>query len=363
VWFPTGANLQNGIKIMRDKPRSLVINYEQLQHVADAALKFDAIIFDECHYLKNRQAIRTKVALTHVWDLAPYHWLLSGTPLPNGRASEAYPYFAKLSPADFGNWKQFAATYCIEETAPWNGWLKLYRKSKNLDQLGRIAREKFMLRRSAAEVLAYLPPLQRQIIPLSMSGSSVRKLAEESQKYIAETLRQIEDGNMQLSESMSTMRRLLGEAKVPYAISFIWELLEETESSKVVVFAHHVNVLCKLKDLLVEKGISHVILGGATSASDRQKAVDEFQNGDAKVFLGSLMAANVGITLTAASCCVMVESDWTPSINEQAEGRIFRIGQKEISRVFYLTVPNSLDDAITMALVKKQRNILKTLNA
>jgi SNF2 family DNA or RNA helicase len=57
----------------------------------------------------------------------------------------------------------------------------------------------------------------------------------------------------------------------------------------------------------------------------------------------------------------MAEYDWVPSTNEQAEGRIYRVSQKEICRVRYLVASETLDEKILQVVQRKQKNIEKAL--
>lgn len=95
----------------------------------------------------------------------------------------------------------------------------------------------------------------------------------------------------------------------------------------------------------------------------RQAAVDAFQGDpNVRVFIGSITAAGVGITLTASSHVVFAELDWVPGNLTQAEDRCHRIGQRESVLVQHLVLDGSLDARMAKILVRKQEIIDKALD-
>lgn len=317
---------------------------------------WDLLILDEAHAVKSVTSQVARSCLVLLWARARYRLALTGTPIPNGRASEAWSLFSRLCPEQFGQWKPFASKYCIPEETPWG---LTYPRSKNLVELGRIAHEKFMVRRSRDLVLKDLPPLIRSIVPLEVPGL-LAKDAEEGLS-IGEIMAAIEGGVPLRSDHLSTARRKLGVLKAEPAAEYLMDLLEEIEN--VVVFCHHKEVFLKVRERLETAGIKSVVITGQTGVEERQRAVDAFQAGEARVFIGSLSAANTGITLTRASVVVFVEADWVPSTNEQAEGRIRRIGQIASMRAIYLVADGSLDEAIMRSVLRKQKDIERVMGA
>ena len=98
-----------------------------------------------------------------------------------------------------------------------------------------------------------------------------------------------------------------------------------------------------------------MIFTGKESLAERQSAVDAFQTDPSvRVFVGSLSAAGVGITLTAASFEVCAELDWVPGVMSQAEDRCHRIGQRNSVLVQHIVFEGSLDAMIAQTLVRKQ---------
>jgi hypothetical protein len=78
--------------------------------------------------------------------------------------------------------------------------------------------------------------------------------------------------------------------------------------------------------------------------------------------VGSLTAAGVGLTLTAADTMVFVEDDYVPATLEQAEARIHRIGQKSSVLFQHLVVEDTLDAMIVRTIIAKQRVIDQALD-
>ena len=67
-------------------------------------------------------------------------------------------------------------------------------------------------------------------------------------------------------------------------------------------------------------------IDGSTPPGKRQQLVDYFQeNPNCKVALLSLLAAGVGLTLTASCLVIFAEMYWNPGILVQAEDRCHRI--------------------------------------
>jgi SWI/SNF-related matrix-associated actin-dependent regulator of chromatin subfamily A-like protein 1 len=158
---------------------------------------------------------------------------------------------------------------------------------------------------------------------------------------------------------LATLRRMLGVAKLRGATEYIIDMLDNLpEHRKVLVFAHHAHVIGALTRHLGE--YSPAVLVGATSAKDREIAVDKFLNErHCRVFIGNIQAAGTAITLVGPKCScsdvVFVESSWTPMDNAQAACRVHRIGQKDGVVVRMLSAAGTVDDLVNSLLVRKAR--------
>ena len=102
-------------------------------------------------------------------------------------------------------------------------------------------------------------------------------------------------------------------------------------------------------------------IDGSTPSAHRLEHVSKFQHdGSCRVAILSILAAGVGITLTAASTVIFAEMHWTPGILEQAEDRCHRIGQKCSVNVQYLCAPGSIDDLIWPTVARKVNTVQLT---
>ena len=245
-----------------------------------------------------------------------------------------------------------------------------------------------MIRRLKADVLKDLPPKRRQIIELGRSKYEKVLANEQKVRSIYDkAVREAEVIDAKLSEAIRTgdaknvaeyRRRLDGMnkgeiggfgdvarvrhetalAKVPECCKFIEQILEEKD--KVVVFAHHRDVIEAISSHFKHES---VILYGGMNTAEKDNAVQKFiHNKKCRVFVISILAGGVGLTLTVADTAVFCELDYSPSNNTQAEDRLHRVGQKSCVFVYHLVVEDSIDATIARKCVDKQDIIDKALD-
>jgi SWI/SNF-related matrix-associated actin-dependent regulator 1 of chromatin subfamily A len=132
-------------------------------------------------------------------------------------------------------------------------------------------------------------------------------------------------------------------------------------SPKIVVFAHHRDVVSEIAAGFEDAAVT---LTGEDTPEARQAAVDRFQTDPAcTLFVGSIRAAGLGLTLTASAHVVFAELDWVPANMTQAEDRTHRIGQRESVLVQHLVLQDSLDSRMARMLIKKQRVLDEALDS
>jgi SWI/SNF-related matrix-associated actin-dependent regulator 1 of chromatin subfamily A len=373
----------------------VIVNYDILKKLR-APLRsrtWDLLICDEAHYMKSNKAQRTREVLgRNVRAKAGAGWIkdpapipakrlafLTGTPILN-KPIESWTLLHALAPEVFKNWKWFTRRYC---DASFNGYGTDVSGASNLEELQDKARASCMVRRKKSEVLTELPPKRRQVIELPPNGcANVVKAEAKAWAAHEEALRELrarvelakasEDPEdyaqavANLRESVSAafteiakLRHETALAKVPFVVEHLRDALEA--GGKVVCFAHHRDVIAELAEQLAD--FAPAIITGATPMEARQEQVDHFQaNPEARVFLGNLQAAGVGLTLTAASHVVFAELDWVPGNITQAEDRCHRIGQRSSVLVQHLVLQGSLDARMAQVIVEKQDVIDRALD-
>lgn len=364
----------------------VIANYEIMHKLKDKVMArdWDLHIYDESHYMKNPDALRTKAVLGHedtreAKNCRPIEakkkiWM-TGTPILN-RPVELWPMLRVADPENLGcSFWLFAKKFCGAEDSTWG---RTFDGASNLDILQDRLRSSLMIRRLKRDVLSELPPKRRQIIAIE-APASVRGIVKKELEFYSNNTNAIEEAmkraevaqasadqvsyesaakdlkglRQAMFEELSRLRHDTAVAKVPFIIDYLTNALEQQE--KIVVFAHHQDVIRPI----VEKFNSIAVkFDGTMSATQKQQSVDLFQNDkQVKLFVGSVTAAGVGITLTAASHVVFCELDWRPAMVTQAEDRCHRIGQKDAVNVYHIVFDASLDSNMVKRIVEKQQII------
>jgi SWI/SNF-related matrix-associated actin-dependent regulator of chromatin subfamily A-like protein 1 len=348
--------------------------------------KWDVLVLDEAHYCKERSAQRTKAVYGHnkrspgLVTCAARVWRLTGTPAPND-ASELYTHLKSAGIVDEPYW-DFVFRFCTGFNSDFGFKITGHKNTTELKQL----LAQFMLRRKKEEVMKELPPIVFQEVTVAKSPVELDpEFYEQSRNmteaeflgglkqqdemlnaalknvYSSTSERQNADATNILSSmapTLVTLRRYIGMQKVPQFCDIIAEELESEMIDKIVIFAVHKSVIENVRQRL--RKFNPVTLYGNTPPLKRQKNVDDFMtNPKCRVFIGNIVAAGVGITLTSSHEVAFIEADWVPANNAQASMRCHRIGQTSPVRVRFFTCADSVDEQIQKALLRKTRELTK----
>ncbi|MDB4614178.1 DEAD/DEAH box helicase, partial [bacterium] len=251
----------------------------------------------------------------------------------------------------------FAKRYCDAKKGDF-GWET--KGASNLDQLT-VQLHGTMLRRTKDEVLD-LPGKMRTWLTVEIPATTARR----GMRRILQTLMK-GDGDAanakqklppisrtELIARLTTVRSDIAGAKMKHSVEFAKGIVDQGE--KVVIYT----CFQEVAETIVESFDGHKVrwLTGAASAEHRQKAVDDFQNDDSvRVFVATVIAGGVGITLTAARTVIFNDLDWVPANHWQAEDRVYRIGQTHAVNVYYFKAANSIDEFVGQVLETKTNMI------
>lgn len=340
--------------------------------------EYDLIITDECHRLKNADTLTFKAF--KIIAQSKHRIALSGTPILN-RPIEMQTTLGWLDHVEWGDRWQYAQRYCGLVR---NRFGVDMSGATNLEELRDRLRSTVMIRRLKRDVMKELPPKIHQIIELPSDGlaeavtaewtayknqekilfqlkaaSEIAKTAETDAEYQT-AMQGLKDGVAASFAQMSYARLDLAKRKIPYIITHLEDTMEDV--SKLVAFGHHTEVIDEVFKKM-EK-FRPVKITGSTSMTARDGAVQAFQNDPScQFFVGNIIAAGVGLTLTAASTVVLFELDWRPGIVAQAIDRCHRIGQKDSVLAQYLVLEGSLDAYMAKKIAAKQKVIDVALGA
>lgn len=151
-----------------------------------------------------------------------------------------------------------------------------------------------------------------------------------------------------------SQREFCGKWKVLRRLLDFWH----ANGDKVLIFSHSVRLLRLLRGLFDVDGTKYNFsyLDGSMKYDDRAKAVADF-NADPEqfVFLISTKAGGVGLNITSANKVVVVDPNWNPAYDLQAQDRAYRIGQTRDVEVFRLVSSGTIEEIVYARQIYKQQ--------
>ena len=337
--------------------------------------KYDLVVLDEAHYLKNYDAQRTKRifgGVNHVEDelgnvqreeiagLAEncgYVLSMTGTPLPN-RPRECYT-LAKNTCWDAIDWQSEQAFQDKYNPSDFNGRYKKELKGRTPELNARL-RTNFMVRRLKREVLDQLPDVTYEISHIEETGAVRKALQAEAMLDIDPT--DLSGLKAEIRGHISVVRKMMGLAMAPSVADYVNMLMEGGEQ-KIFLAGWHKEVLDIWEQKLHKWGIVRV--DGRTTPARKEIAVNTFENDPGVgIFLGNLMSAGIGTDGLQNVCFhgVLGECSWVPGDNEQIVSRLDRQGQTMPVLAEFMTVPGSFADRVLGSSLEKMQSIHEALD-
>jgi len=319
-----------------------VVSYDILRRRQEELelAQFGCVILDEFHYIKSPAAARTKAARA-VCKNAPYVIGLSGTPLLN-RPIEMFTMLNILDPKQWPSRHNYGMRYCggADNFGQFTG-------ASNLREL-RERLKPYMIRRLKQDVLPELPPIQVSILPIVVDTSQYREIERNVQKQILALSPTSKGYWMSVLDKLNYLRQASGIAKIPAAVEWAKDFLEENDG-KLVIYAHHKRVGKELVAALAAFGADTI--SGDTPPRRRDELARCFRAEASPRVLVVTAAGGVGIDLFGegrdCSNIIFVELEWRPSDFAQAWGRLHRFNQTNSVNAWILQARGTLDTYMT----------------
>jgi SWI/SNF-related matrix-associated actin-dependent regulator 1 of chromatin subfamily A len=307
-------------------------------------VSIDCMICDESHYAKGMNAKRTKAVMT-LSKVVSSTVLLSGTPMRNC-SIDLFPQLHMVAPDKYPDFFEFAERYSPPRERTFGRTTVLvYDQSTNLPELRQKVKEDMVFRKKK-DVLHDLPSKRYRRIDIE-TPSWIQKEWED-------IISSVKNGEQIDAARMIQHRQDVGLHKAESLIDWI----EDNSSPKepIVIFIVHKDIRRLLESSLKKKDISVGCIVGDIPNKKREQTILEFQRGNIQVLICS-EAGKEGITLTKSSSLIQLERFWVPADEEQAEARIWRIGQRNKVIISQAHMSKTIDDFIVGKLIRK-RNVI-----
>ena len=337
----------------------LVVTSYALLRIDDEAYRaqrWSGLVLDEAQFVKNHRA-KTYQAARRIE--APFRLAITGTPLENS-LMDLWAILSLAAPGLFPNPQRFTDVYRTP--------IESGNDPEKLETLRRRIRP-LMLRRTKEQVARDLPPKIEQTIEVTLNPAHRRVYDQHLQRERQRVLGLIDDvarNRVAIFRSLTLLRRLSLDASLvderhagkvrSSKIDVFVEQLDDVvaEGHRALVFSQFTGFLSLVRARLDEAGVGHVWLDGRTR--NRQRRIDDFREGDAPVFLISLKAGGVGLTLTEADYVFLLDPWWNPAAEAQAVDRTHRIGQDKTVMVYRLVATDTIEEKV-VALQQRKRDL------
>ena len=325
--------------------------------------RFHYIILDESQNIKNPHS-QTSKTLRNL--NADNRLVLTGTPVENS-IRDLWSQISFVNPGLLGGLKFFEDTYVTP--------IERDHDEAKLAELKTLIKP-FILRRTKQQVAKELPEKTEQVLYCDMTPEQETIYEELKSQFRNQVLENIEEVGINKARFniIAGLTKLRPLANHPYLVDknyegssgkFI-ELLTRTHTAiesghKILIYSQFVQQLQIIKKAFDKEGLKYCYFDGSFSAKERQKQVKIFQETpEIPIFLVSLKAGGVGLTLTAADYVFIIDPWWNPSVERQAIDRTHRIGQTKNIFSYKFITKNSVEEKI-LNLQNKKLNLASEL--
>lgn len=332
---------------------------------------FKTLIIDEVQQIKNEDSKRAW-GVRRVAEHAKYIIELSGTPIRN-RGSEFWQALWLLNPEMFRTKLSYIMSHVDYYKDKYTGKVKTggLRDPVTFRELTK----HFIIRRDRAEVMPELPPLTRTWQFHDLEETVKKAYLAAMKGFVASfdgtgdyATQSGRERSTNLLGFMSKMRHLTGLAKVGPVRDFVEDFLEGCDR-KITLFVHHKDVhqmlFESLRNYCLDNNLEEPLQIVSEMSPDArgQTAIDFNTNPKKRILIASTLSAGESLNLQACSDMIMVERQWNPPNEEQAEGRFIRIGSVAEKVLATYFIAEGTIDELLLEIVEEKRGWLAVMMA
>lgn len=347
---------------------TLVINYDNLDREITALVdtRFDTVVFDEAHRLKNRSALVHKAAVK-LTRRAERVAMVTGTPLLNS-AEELWAILHLLWPKTYTSFWRWAAEH-FEITVETYKMRQVRLVGELKDGHAAILRAQLgdsLIRR---DIDLGLPPVVETTLVVELSPKEREAYSTMMEKFWMRVGGEIVQAPNAVSKIVR-MRQLAsgtfddmedpGAGVYRTKIKAAADLVKDLAPEQVVI-------LCAFKATVyaLAEAVGGAAYTGDQGADERTDIEKRFTSGELGVIVATHGALREGVDgLQVARNMIQLDLDWTPGLNEQAVARLHRSGQRRTVNVWRIIAKDTVDDdKIIPTLARKEAVISAVLDA
>lgn len=317
-------------------------------------LKYDLVIVDEAHKLKNEATINYHFVSS---IKKTYCLLLTATPVQN-ELKEIFNLISIIRPGLLGDYdyfkKNFEKNMQADHTAKYlnnilrNNLIRNTRRQTQLDDISRSIKI-VPIHFSRKEKLVYERILNySQLNHAFTKMSFLRQFCSSREAcYLSLQAYLAENEEKDLRSIKEQIKEIPQHAKAGEIVKIIRSLAGE----KVIIFTEFVATQHYLQWFLTEHGISSLLYNGSFSKSKKDWMLQLFKN-KAQVLIAT-EAASEGINLQFCRNLINYDLPWNPMKIEQRIGRIHRYGQKNKVRIYNFIIRDTIEEQVFNLLFRK----------
>ena len=339
---------------LRSDARIVVSNYDNIQWLADQALDFDAIVFDELTRLKNPSGTRFK-ALLKVLEPMTVRWGLTGSFTSNG-LEDVFGQCKIVSTALLGRSKgAFMQQYFVLINKEFGEWAP--RVGSLAGVMERIKPATYVL--DAGDYKDKLPPINVVEVRCDLDDREpYEKMKKDFQALDVTAINAgVVTGKLQQMASgfVYDTRRTASEipGRFDSTQTAVWfsshkfdrlqELLDENQHANTILVYQYQEELAEIKRRFT------------VTTLDDVDAIKRWNDGKVRLLAVHPKSAGHGLNLQFGGChMVFLSLPWSLELYEQTVGRLHRSGQAHAVWVYVMMTNKTIDEKIWGALHDKR---------